>query len=569
MENYSVENAQSVSGSRHTSASKCSVAGGPARARAVAKAAHARAAFAQQELEIKKQKARLALEKASLEASLQALGLEKTAAAANAEPKVLEAAAEMECEDMLSPRSGVTPLEVQQWTETYVEQLAQNLQEKWLSAGSRYKEHHKVCFPPFSFFADFVRGEAKARNDPSFILTNNNHGHHRNERAAGRHEGTRTAISVHKTDVAAKADEREKENELFTDFTADYENVSYIYPDGDYTCDGEEESMHLYNTVLQPLFYSMVFLLGLIGNGVLLMVLLQRRAHLRMTEIYLLHLAVADLLLLFTLPFAITQLLTSWVFGNFMCKLIGMLNYLNQLCGSLLLAFISFDRYLAIVHAISSLHTRRPQCVHLICALLWLFCMGISMPNMVFLSVAPSRNDSNNIQCFFNNHGIHAHHWLLISRLLTNLLCFFLPMVIMSYCYITIVITLYHSQQSLEKQGAIRLAIVVTLVFCLFWLPFNITLFVDTLIRLDIVTQTTCLARSTLAQGLLVTQSIGVIHCCLNPILYAFVGVRFRKDLLRFLTKHVPFCGSALCGRWFRSMSVSEMATSTTSTQYI
>ena len=472
METQAAENAPSVSGSRHSSASKCSVAGAAARARGIAEAARARAAFSQQELELKMQKARL-------EANLQALELEKAAAAANAEAEVLEAAAQMEYDDMLSPKSAITPLEVQQRTEAYVaqhtqaspaytgqplnpnapppdispplslkesppsrhtpvlsptsahdarsvhsatqhseylpasehqphlprcptsysyspsrvcqqqgcspgkhvsfqdhssrnniqsppyvnqapdmmdfakylarrelvttglnkfddqpesfrawqssffnatqgleltaseeldllikwlgkessdhvkriravyvsnpqaalqlswtrlqecyatpevkesalfkrldcfprlssrensklrelsdlllellsaqtdgylpglsyldtprginpivEKLPQNLQDKWLSTGSRYKEHHRVCYPPFSFFVEFVRCEAKARNDPSFILPNNSYSHHRNERAAGRQESVRTAISVHKTDVAATA----------------------------------------------------------------------------------------------------------------------------------------------------------------------------------------------------------------------------------------------------------------------------------------------------------------------------------------------------------------------------
>ena len=118
METQAAENAPSVSGSRHSSASKCSVAGAAARARGIAEAARARAAFSQQELELKMQKARL-------EANLQALELEKAAAAANAEAEVLEAAAQMEYDDMLSPKSAITPLEVQQRTEAYVAQHTQ------------------------------------------------------------------------------------------------------------------------------------------------------------------------------------------------------------------------------------------------------------------------------------------------------------------------------------------------------------------------------------------------------------------------------------------------------------
>ncbi|XP_053356282.1 C-X-C chemokine receptor type 5 isoform X2 [Clarias gariepinus] len=336
-----------------------------------------------------------------------------------------------------------------------------------------------------------------------------------------------------------------------------------------FICDTEKDPLLLYHTVFLPLVYSMVFLLGLLGNGLLLMVLLQRRAHLRVTDIYLLHLALADLLLLCTLPFAVTQALTGWLFGNFLCKLVGLLNRLNLVCGSLLLAGIGFDRYLAIVHVVSSLQTRRPQTVHLICALLWLFCLAFSMPDVVFLSVKPTSNDSTWLQCQYNNHGIHSNNWLLVSRLLTHLLCFLLPLVIMGYCYTSVVFTLYRSQQSLEKQGAIRLAMVITLVFCLFWLPYNITLIVDTLVRLKILTQKTCQTRDALSVGLMVTESIGFSHCCLNPILYAFVGVRFRNDLLRLLSKHFGVCWPMLCARCFSKAPGFEMASTTSTSQYI
>lgn len=335
----------------------------------------------------------------------------------------------------------------------------------------------------------------------------------------------------------------------------------------DYTCKNEEDSVLLYHTVLWTTVYSMVFLLGLLGNGLMLMVLLKRRAHLRVTDIYLLHLALADLLLIFTLPFALTEVLAGWLFGDFLCKLVGLLNRLNLLCGSLLLAGIGFDRYLAIVHVVSSLQTRRPRTVHLVCAVLWVACLALTLPNSVFLSV---KENNNTLQkCHFNSHGMHGYKWLMVNRMLTHLLCFLLPLVIMGYCYTAVVFTLHRCQQSLEKQGAIRLAMVVTLVFCLCWLPYNITLFVDTLVKLDILSQKTCESRSVLALGLTVTEGIGFIHCCLNPILYAFVGVRFRNELLRLLPKPFRACGQMLCGRCFSKGSISDMATTTSTSQYL
>ncbi|XP_016318754.1 C-X-C chemokine receptor type 5-like [Sinocyclocheilus anshuiensis] len=353
------------------------------------------------------------------------------------------------------------------------------------------------------------------------------------------------------------------------DLLNDYENITEGPSDGVlYICTNENNPLHLFHSVFQPLVYGVVFFLGLTGNGLLLTILLKRRRNLRITEIYLLHLALADLLLLFTLPFAVTQGVAGWPFGNFLCKLLGLVNRLNLVCGSLLLACISFDRYLAIVHAIPSLQTRRPKTVHLTCALLWLLCLFVTIPNMVFLSVK-EENNSTRLSCSYNNHGIHASNWKLTSRFITHLLCFFLPLLIMGYCYTSVIITLCQSQRSLEKQGAIRLALLVTLVFCLCWLPYNITIFIHTLVMLG--AKQSCHSRTTLEQAIIVTESIGFSHCCLNPILYAFIGVRFRRDLLQLLAKMkcLRVCLSGLRTKNLNRVSVSEAVTTTTSSQYI
>ncbi|KAL0159525.1 hypothetical protein M9458_043250, partial [Cirrhinus mrigala] len=91
-----------------------------------------------------------------------------------------------------TPR-GITPI---------VEKLPSSLQEKWLYAGSRFKEENKVSFPPFSFFTHFVGSEAKARNDPSFKFSNSSHTVVRNERPLYKHGASRVPVLVHKTDVS-------------------------------------------------------------------------------------------------------------------------------------------------------------------------------------------------------------------------------------------------------------------------------------------------------------------------------------------------------------------------------
>lgn len=288
--------------------------------------------------------------------------------------------------------------------------------------------------------------------------------------------------------------------------------------------------------VFETMLYSLIFLLGVAGNGLMITVLLRRRCLLRINEIYLLHLALADLMLLFTFPFSVAGDATGWLFGNFLCKLIGLVKHLNLLCGSFLLAFIGFDRYLAIVHAITRMQSRRRRTVHLTCTALWLVCFALSMPNAAFLTVAEDNTNTSMESCSFYNHGIHANNWVLTIRVLDHV-CFFLPLAVMSFCYTAVVATLFKSQKRQAKYGAIRLALIITLVFCFCWLPYNITLLIQTLVNLDMIQYSSCVPYLRLTSVLAVTKGLGFSHCCLNPFLYAFVGVRFRNEVIQLLFK--------------------------------
>lgn len=47
--------------------------------------------------------------------------------------------------------------------------LPHNLQDRWTAEASQYKDRFKVPYPPFSFFEEFLRRQARIRSDPSFL----------------------------------------------------------------------------------------------------------------------------------------------------------------------------------------------------------------------------------------------------------------------------------------------------------------------------------------------------------------------------------------------------------------
>ncbi|RVE65152.1 hypothetical protein OJAV_G00132780 [Oryzias javanicus] len=329
-------------------------------------------------------------------------------------------------------------------------------------------------------------------------------------------------------------------------------------------CDDEELGLESFRSIVQPVLYSIIFLLGLTGNGLMTTVLLRRRRRLRITEIYLLYLAVADLMLLFILPFEMVDGVAGWVFGDFLCKAKGVLENLNLLCGSVLLACIGFDRYLAIVHAIPSMQSRRPGKVHQVCGVLWFICLLLSIPNAVFLSVAKFQNSS--LDCYYYQFEIHAQNWVLANRVLHHV-CFFFSLVVMSYCYRALVITLWKSPKREAKKSAVRLALLVTLVFCVCWLPYNVAQLIQTMVDLDVLTYKSCGFLTLLSETAVVTKSLGLSHCCLNPFLYAFVGAQFRSELVHLLVK--MGCGRVCArGQGQSRPSISE-GTTTNSTTFI
>ncbi|XP_060928576.1 C-X-C chemokine receptor type 5 [Limanda limanda] len=343
----------------------------------------------------------------------------------------------------------------------------------------------------------------------------------------------------------------------------EYDNYTeYVYEDYSglptHSCDEDEQALALQTlgAAFQPVFYSLIFLLGLAGNGLMITVLLRRWRLLRITEIYLLHLAMADLMLLLTFPFDVVDVVSGWVFGEFLCKLVGLMRNLNLLCGSFLLACIGFDRYLAIVHAIPSMRNRRPRAVHVTCITLWLVCLGLSVPNVVFLTVREDNNNTSRLSCYYYHHKNHAYNWVLTARVFDHI-SFFLPLTVMCYCYTAVVFTLCKSQKSHAKQGAMRLAVVITLVFCFCWLPYNITLLIQTLVDFQVIGYKSCGPKVVLSAARDVTQGLGLSHCCLNPFLYAFVGVQFRKELNRLLRQ--LGCGA---NPLFRSQGQSRPSTS-------
>ncbi|XP_051565529.1 C-X-C chemokine receptor type 1-like [Myxocyprinus asiaticus] len=295
------------------------------------------------------------------------------------------------------------------------------------------------------------------------------------------------------------------------------------------------DSLQYLNSTVLVLVYIIVFFLSLLGNTVVIFVVFFMKNQRASTDIYLMHLAIADLLFSFTLPFWAAYLHAGyWMFGTVMCKLVSGVQEATFYCCVFLLACISIDRYLAIVKATQFLFRQR----HLegaVCAVVWMCAILLSLPIMVHHEAFVPESMENIYICHENLTADTIEEWRLGLRILHHTLGFFLPLGVMIFCYSFTMWTLCHSHNS-QKQKAMRIILCIVLAFVICWLPKNISELLDTLMRGSWITET-CKLRDSLDVALHVTEAMAFTHCAINPILYAFIGKKFRNQLLMSLFK--------------------------------
>ncbi|KAM6990286.1 C-C chemokine receptor type 9a [Tautogolabrus adspersus] len=298
----------------------------------------------------------------------------------------------------------------------------------------------------------------------------------------------------------------------------------YDFPD--MMCD--REPVRQFRSQFVPPFYWIIALVGGVGNLAVVWIYLNFRRLKTMTDVYLLNLAVADLLFLVTLPLWASEASHGWSFGLVLCKVNSALYKVNLFSSMLLLTCISFDRYVVIVQTAKAQNSQaeRRRLSRLVCLGVWFVALLLAVPDLVFTHI--KEGYCRNV---FPPHLGRSTKILVLSLQVSMGFC--LPFLIIAFCYSVIFLKLLKTR-NFQKHKAMRVILAVVAVFVLSQLPHNGVLVMeavqannttmmdcDELNRFDIVGQ--------------VLKSVAYMHACLNPFLYVFVGVRFRRDMLQLL----------------------------------
>ncbi|XP_026093449.1 atypical chemokine receptor 4-like [Carassius auratus] len=315
-------------------------------------------------------------------------------------------------------------------------------------------------------------------------------------------------------------------------------------------CDKQE--VRSFAGVFLPVIYTLALILGMAGNSLVVLVYLSHKRLRTLTDVFILNLAFADLLLLFTLPFWAADAVNGWEIGTAACKITSALYTTNFSCSMLLMACISIDRYRAlargsaIANAPARNNARRQRII--MCLLVWGLAIILGLPDMVFYMVKTQHSSGRNACRAVYPHSM-AREAKATLEILEVSLSFLLPFLVMMFCYCRVGIVLSQAATAGVRGGrrwrAFRVLIAVVGVFLLTQLPYNVVKLVRALDVIYILV-TECEMSKSLDRANQITESLALTHCCLNPVLYVFIGSSFKLHILK-LAKH---CGQT--GRGYR-----------------
>ncbi|XP_078500963.1 leukotriene B4 receptor 1-like [Lissotriton helveticus] len=296
---------------------------------------------------------------------------------------------------------------------------------------------------------------------------------------------------------------------------------------------------------------SVALIIGLPGNLFIIWTILAIMKKRTVTCLLILHLAVADTVVLLTAPFFIHLLTTGyWAFGVAICKICHYIGCLSMYASIFLIASMSLDRFLAVAKPYVSQKVRTKVMVMAIILGIWALSFVLAIPMPFYRVIFP--NPANGLLVCIPFHSSYKH--IIFQYLFETIFGFIIPYAAILTSYIYIYLRLKSAQfQRKRKTG--RLITIIMVTFAVFWLPYHAINVIQVLGNMASGTSGDSLKKAAKAFRPNVT-ALAFLSSSVNPILYAFAGSSFIKSAgLGFMAK--LFEGTASEGSSIRKASLA------------
>lgn len=298
--------------------------------------------------------------------------------------------------------------------------------------------------------------------------------------------------------------------------------------------------------IMSIIVYCLAFVLGVLGNGVVIWVTGFKMKK-TVNTIWFLNLAVADFLFTAFLPLSVTYTAMEfhWPFGKFLCKLNSTVSFLNMFASVYILVVISMDRYVSVVWPIWAQNHRSVRKASCVSVGVWVLALFLSSPYFIFRDTGASFRDEDIINCFSNfalsdDYETPAvvelrqfrHRAMTVTRFLLG---FVVPFSIVVSCYGVIIHRLRKNRSLARSSRPFKIIAAVITAFFLCWAPYHIMSLIELVNHVATVFSPTLDHVTTI--GVPIATSLAFLNSCLNPLLYVFMGQDFKEKVRRSVLK--------------------------------
>ncbi|XP_067126537.1 growth hormone secretagogue receptor type 1-like [Centruroides vittatus] len=304
----------------------------------------------------------------------------------------------------------------------------------------------------------------------------------------------------------------------------------------------------LYIRTCASIVCGLILTLGTIGNLMVPLVVFKNKELRNSTNIFLINLSIADLLvLLVCMPSVLIELHSKpevWILGEEMCKTVPFVELVVAHGSLLTILAISFERYYAICRPLKAGYTCTKMRALAVIIAVWMIAFSITCPILALTEYTYAHYVDGSLVpvCLTSAQSM----WHKIYFLSTSAAFFWVPLIVLVVIYGVIAkhlmnsrclikSSMEHTQMKARKQVVLMLS---TVVFCFFvcLTPFRVFTVWLTLVSQDKIE---ALGMETYYNLLYFCRVMLYINSAINPILYNLISSKFRNAFF-----HLIFCGT-------------------------
>uniref|UniRef100_A0A0N5CH63 G_PROTEIN_RECEP_F1_2 domain-containing protein n=1 Tax=Strongyloides papillosus TaxID=174720 RepID=A0A0N5CH63_STREA len=305
-----------------------------------------------------------------------------------------------------------------------------------------------------------------------------------------------------------------------------------------------------YLTIIILFVYTIIFLIGVLGNSMVLSIIYFEKKAKKSTNIFIMNLAIADLLFIIVcLPDSASSLFDINLLPESFCRFQMFFKYMSIFASAYTLVLLAFDRLVAVVYPLRAIYIRTFKNTIISCCIVWIISFLIYFVTFFISQNNDAKNrlsENKTIQACFDISKMSdfAETKLNIQQLFItfNITSYIIPLLAIIIMY-AIILNFLHKIKSKELKTAVnkqwrrRITKTIWLViatFAICWFPQNSRIFYIAITYPNNHSIKEHLSKTNYMIVTVIFQIMAYANYCINPILYCLMLKRYRWYVVNF-----------------------------------